>query len=61
MNKMIGFIGAGNINSALIGGLMASGVTADSIIVSNPSADKLTQLSEQYCVKTTTNNTGTYR
>ncbi|MEL0068667.1 MAG: pyrroline-5-carboxylate reductase [Gammaproteobacteria bacterium] len=57
MNKVIGFIGAGNINSALIGGLMASGVGADSIIVSNPSADKLTQLSEQYGVKTTTNNT----
>jgi pyrroline-5-carboxylate reductase len=36
----IGFIGAGNMASALIEGLLATGLAADRLFASDPSADK---------------------
>ena len=56
MDKLIGFIGAGNMNSAIIGGLIKSGVQPAQIIVSNPSQAKLDRLAQDYSVITTSNN-----
>lgn len=42
----IGFIGAGNMASALIKGLVANGVTAGNILLSDPNADKTQALSQ---------------
>ncbi|GAB4363447.1 MAG: pyrroline-5-carboxylate reductase [Methylohalobius crimeensis] len=52
----IGFIGAGNMASSLIGGLLADGVPADSIWVSATGQDKLTVLANRWGVHTTTDN-----
>jgi len=56
MNSTIGFIGAGNMNSAIIGGLIKSGMSPEQVIVSNPSNPKLTHLAETFGVKTTSDN-----
>jgi len=57
MGVTIGFIGAGNMTTAIIKGLMASGLfDAGDIIVSNPTRDKLDLLHKNCGVKTTTDN-----
>ena len=56
MSQRIAFIGAGNMSSAIIGGMVESGYPADAIIVSNPSISKLDKLSESYSVLTTSSN-----
>lgn len=56
MDKVVGFIGAGNMNSAIIGGLIKSGVRPVNIIVSNPSQKKLEGLARDYSIKTTVDN-----
>ena len=56
MDKIIGFIGAGNMNSAIIGGLIKSGEQPSNIIVSNPSPKKLEGLAKDYSIITTTDN-----
>jgi len=52
----IAFIGAGNMNAAIIGGLVNSGISADTIMVTNPSPAKREALSEQYGILNTADN-----
>jgi pyrroline-5-carboxylate reductase len=46
------FIGGGNMATSLIGGLIAQGHAADSIVVSDPNESKRDQLTTQYGIKT---------
>ena len=55
-NKIIAFIGAGNMAQSLIGGLITDGYEAQKIWVSNPTLDKLQQLKQQFDVNTTQDN-----
>ncbi len=48
INKKIGFIGAGNMAYSLIGGLTATGVSAQNIWVSDPNSDQTGQLAQQF-------------
>jgi len=52
----IAFIGAGNMASALIGGLIADGTTKDSIIASDPNNEQRSQLHDRYGICTVDNN-----
>lgn len=52
----IAFIGAGNMNGAIIGGLVKNGVDPKNIIVSNPSPEKREALSQQYNILNTADN-----
>lgn len=57
MNKIIGFIGSGNMATAMINGIMNSElVTSNKIIVSDPTITKLEELKKKYEITTTTNN-----
>ena len=57
MNKIIGFIGCGNMGQAMIGGILkANLVTPSSIIVSDLNEKSLTQTSQKYGIKSTTDN-----
>ena len=55
MNK-IAFIGAGNMNSAIILGLINNGYEPKNIMVSNPSPEKRIALSEQFGILQTEDN-----
>jgi pyrroline-5-carboxylate reductase len=56
-NKTIGFIGAGNMGTAMIGGLIKSRtVTPEQIIASDVNGDRLKQLSADYGIHTTPDN-----
>lgn len=58
MNKVIGFIGSGNMATAMMGGILSSNlVSASQIICSDRSSDKLEMLSKTYGVTATKNNT----
>lgn len=58
MDKMIGFIGSGNMANAMIGGIINSNVvSATNVMCSDPTDKKLEVLRERYGVITTTNNT----
>ena len=48
ITQKIGFIGAGNMAQAMIAGFIRSGLPAHNLWVSNPSADKLSALSQKY-------------
>ncbi|AOW76168.1 pyrroline-5-carboxylate reductase [Colwellia sp. PAMC 20917] len=52
----IAFIGAGNMNGAIISGLVNTGFAAQDIIVSNPSPEKRLALQEQLGIKETADN-----
>ncbi|WP_448564572.1 pyrroline-5-carboxylate reductase [Thalassotalea ganghwensis] len=52
----IAFIGAGNMNSAIISGLIAKGFQASDVIVSNPSAPKREALSAKLGIAHTSSN-----
>lgn len=54
--KKIAFIGAGNMNSAIISGLVSNGFDAKSIIVSNPSAPKRIALQDTLGINQTACN-----
>ena len=55
--KVIGFIGAGNMGGAMIGGICQSGLVApDQIIVSDYSAAAIEKIHAAYGVKTTLSN-----
>lgn len=55
-SKTIAFIGAGNMSSSIIAGLVSSQYPTDKIIASNPSTPKLEKLAQQYKIQTTTDN-----
>lgn len=52
----IAFIGAGNMNGAIILGLLNSGKPATDIIVANPSAEKRQALAQKYGILETADN-----
>lgn len=57
MDKIIGFIGSGNMASAMIGGIIQAGIVpANHVICSDLSEEKLKDLESRYGVNTTTNN-----
>ena len=56
MNNKIAFIGAGNMNSAIILGLLNSGVSPQDIMVSNPSQEKRLALANQHGIEQTADN-----
>ena len=54
MSKKIGFIGCGNMGSAMVGGLIKSGfVTADDIIVSTKTEASSKRLADEFKIATT--------
>lgn len=55
-NAKVGFIGAGNMAASILGGLIQSGLPAECIFVSNPSAGKLDALKEKYPTLNTTHD-----
>ncbi|SNB44715.1 pyrroline-5-carboxylate reductase [Geobacter sp. DSM 9736] len=52
----VGFIGGGNMAEALIKGLLAGGVPAEQILVSEPAEERRTLLGDRYGVRTTAEN-----
>lgn len=57
MDKIIGFIGSGNMATAIIGGIINSKIiSSDKIIASNPTTTKLEELKKKYEINTTTKN-----
>ncbi len=54
--KNIAFIGAGNMNGAIISGLIKTGYPASSVIVSNPSEDKRLVLANELGIQHTADN-----
>lgn len=57
MNKKIGFIGCGNMGSAMLGGLIKSKfLEAENIIVSTKTEESAKKLKEQFGITTTLNN-----
>lgn len=52
----IAFIGAGNMNGAIISGLVKTGFTAENIMVSNPSPQKRMALQQELGIKETSDN-----
>ena len=55
LNETIGFIGAGNMATALISGLINSDQNASKIIASSPEQEHLEKLSKDFGIKTTSN------
>ena len=57
LDKMIGFIGAGNMGSAMIGGILdASLVTTSQIIASAHSPETLDKIRTKFSIETTQSN-----
>ena len=57
MNQTIGFIGCGNMASAMIGGIINANLVASTqIICSNKTEDKLTEIHKRYGVLIASNN-----
>ena len=56
IKETIGFIGAGNMATALISGLINSDQSASGIIASSPEQEHLEKLSKDFGIKTTNNN-----
>ncbi|HTM63170.1 MAG TPA: pyrroline-5-carboxylate reductase [Gammaproteobacteria bacterium] len=53
---IIAMIGAGNMGSSLIGGLIKNGHPAEKIIATDPSEEKLSQLQKTFTVQVTSDN-----
>ena len=56
MFKTIAFVGAGNMTTSLIGGLIADGYPPDAIWASNPSQEKLEALKDRFTIQITQSN-----
>ncbi len=57
LEKNIGFIGCGNMGSAMIGGIVGSGlVPADAVIASAHTSATLEKIKNQYSIRTTLDN-----
>lgn len=57
MNKKIGFVGCGNMGSAMVGGILNSGlVECENIIVSCKRESSIKNLEEKFNIKATLNN-----
>ena len=57
MNKVVGFIGAGNMGQAIVGGIIKSGlITSNNIIMSDLYVPSLDSAKEKYKIQVTTNN-----
>lgn len=57
MNKTVGFIGSGNMGSAIMGGIIEKGIVGGkNIIASDPNEASLNKLKEKYNINTTTDN-----
>ena len=57
MNKVIGFIGSGNMGGAMIGGIIQSGLlTPEHIVASDLSDTQLETLHQKYGIRTTKDN-----
>ena len=57
MDKTIGFIGIGNMGSAMIGGIITAGLlTPDKIIASARTVENLVLIKEKYGIDTTNDN-----
>lgn len=56
MPRTIAFIGAGNMNEAILAGALAGGYRADDMIATNRRAERGEQLQQQYGIATTTSN-----
>ncbi|MCW8932773.1 MAG: pyrroline-5-carboxylate reductase [Gammaproteobacteria bacterium] len=56
INKKIGFIGSGNMAYSLVGGLTSTGVQGKNIWVSDPSTDKMAQMSSHFGTNISSNN-----
>lgn len=54
--KTIGFIGGGNMAESLIGGLLASGRKADSLLVSDPDNNRRSYLASKYGIASFASN-----
>ena len=52
----IAFIGAGNMASAIMGGLIENGFSAKNIYASDPSQEKLDELTGKFGINGDTNN-----
>jgi pyrroline-5-carboxylate reductase len=60
MGYQYGFIGGGNMATALIGGIIGGSICApEQVVVSDISNERLTQLADQFSVSTTPDNTVT--
>ena len=58
MNKTIGFIGGGNMASAIIGGILSSGLTSEEQIIATAKTEKTRiSLQEHYGITATSDNT----
>lgn len=55
-NATIAFIGAGNMGTSLIGGLIADDVSADKIWAADPNIEKLESLQQRFGIHTHTDN-----
>jgi pyrroline-5-carboxylate reductase len=56
-NKVIGFVGAGNMAEALVKGLLAAGVAKKQLIASDHTAERVAYVHKTYGIKTTEDNT----
>ncbi len=48
---VLGFVGAGNMATAIIGGLVAEGYPAEAILIADPSAERCQQLQADWGIQ----------